>query len=102
MSVRTVYIRRLLPGIRFRTLLAPTLPPLAAATLLTLALRFALWGGTRTLLQAICELVLFAGVYTASAAHRERALLRELLGARRRVDPSLRTEPLGTDYSLVD
>jgi polysaccharide transporter, PST family len=102
MCVRTVYIRRLLPGIHFRTLLAPTLPPLAAATLLTLALRFALWGGTRTLLQAICELVLFVGVYTASAAHRERSLLRELLGARRRVDPSLQGEPLGTDWSIAD
>ncbi len=97
MSVRAVYTRRLLPGVRFRTLLAPTLPPLAAATLLTVALRVALWGGKRTLLQAICELVLFVGVYTASAAHRERSLLGELLRARRGVDPSLRSQPLGTD-----
>ena len=69
---------------------------------MTLALRFALWGGGRTLLQAICELVLFAGVYTATAAHRERSLLRELIGARRRVDPSLQGEPLATDWSVAD
>ena len=86
LCVRTVYTRRLLPGVRFRALLAPTLPPLAAATALTVALRLALWGGKRTLLQAIAELVLFAVVYTASAAHQERSLLSELLGARRRID----------------
>jgi O-antigen/teichoic acid export membrane protein len=102
MSVRAVYTRRLLPGIRFRTLLAPTLPPLAAAAVLTVALRFALWGGTRTLLQAICELLLFVGVYTATAVRRERSLLRELFRARRRVDPSLRRAALGTDPSTME
>ncbi len=92
MGVRTVYIRRLLPGIRFRAMLAPTVPPLAAAAGLALALRLALWGGRRTLLQAIAELALFVIVYTASAARRERSLLSELMGARRRIDEGLPAE----------
>jgi hypothetical protein len=46
-----------------------------------LALRLALWGGERTVGQAIAEGLLFAGVYLAGAAWRERPLVSELLAA---------------------
>jgi O-antigen/teichoic acid export membrane protein len=81
LAVRSVYMRRLLGGVSYRALLAPTLIPLALAAAATLALRAALWGGHRSLLQAIAELLLFAAVYTVTAVRRERPLLDELLGA---------------------
>jgi O-antigen/teichoic acid export membrane protein len=83
LAVRSVYIRRLLPTARYRTLLAPTLVPLVLAGGAVLALRFALWGGHRTLGQALGELALFTFVYFATAVRRERPLLAELLGALR-------------------
>ena len=42
-----------------------------------------LWGGHRTLAQALAELVLFAAVYAVTALRRERPLLDELIGALR-------------------
>lgn len=84
LAVRSVYTRRLLPGVRLRYVISPMLLPVALAVGGSLALRVALWGERRTPLQAIAELVLFAAVYTASAARRERPLLAELFGAFRR------------------
>jgi O-antigen/teichoic acid export membrane protein len=79
--VRWRYIRKLLPQARLVPLVLPALVPLAGAAAAVLALRVALWGGERTVGQAIAEAVLFAGVYLAGAAWRERPLLAELLSA---------------------
>jgi O-antigen/teichoic acid export membrane protein len=84
LAVRSVYVRRLLPDVRYRQLIGPTLIPIALACAAALTLRLALWGGRRTLLQAIAELALFGAVYTVTAVHRERVLMSELLGAVRR------------------
>jgi hypothetical protein len=46
-------------------------------------LRLALWGGHRSLLQAVAELVMFVAVYVASAVRRERPLIAELVSALR-------------------
>ncbi len=83
LGVRSVYIRRLLPGARYRDLIAPTLLPIMLASGLALAVRLALWGGERPLLQAIAELIVFVAVYTITAVRRERLLLAELLAALR-------------------
>ncbi len=83
LGVRSVFIARLIGDVPLRAMLAPTLPPLAAATLLALALRAVLWGGHRPLGQAIAELVLFSGTYLVCTFRRERELLVELTGALR-------------------
>jgi O-antigen/teichoic acid export membrane protein len=81
LGVRGVYIRRLLPGVRYETLLAPTLLPIALATAAVAIVRAALWGGHRPLAQAIAELALFIVIYGVTAMRRERELLGELFGA---------------------
>lgn len=83
LAVRTAYTRRLLPDVRLRNVLGPTLIPIGLASGATLALRLALWGGHRTLGQAVAELALFVGLYTLTAVRRERLLLAELLSALR-------------------
>jgi O-antigen/teichoic acid export membrane protein len=83
LAVRSVYMRGMLGGVRYRALLTPTLLPLALACGAALLLRVVLWGGRRTLAQALAELVLFVGVYLVTAVRRERPLLDELLGALR-------------------
>ena len=57
----------LLGGVRYRALLTPTLLPLALGVRRGAALRLVLWGGRRTLAQALAELVLFVGVYAVTA-----------------------------------
>jgi O-antigen/teichoic acid export membrane protein len=79
LCVRGVFVRRLLPTVRFRQIVAPTLPPILAATAAALLLRAVLWGGPRPLGQAIAEAALFVAVYTAAALGRERALVLELI-----------------------
>jgi len=81
LAVRRHYSRRLLPAIRYRSLVGPTLVPLALATGAALTLRAATWGGTRTTLEAALELALFTAVYAIAVLRRERALLDELTGA---------------------
>jgi O-antigen/teichoic acid export membrane protein len=81
--VRGIYTRRLLPSARFRDLVMPSLPSIVLASAAALAVRAALWGGHRSLAQAILELALFVAVYTATALRRERTLMFELLGALR-------------------
>jgi O-antigen/teichoic acid export membrane protein len=81
--VRGIYVRRLLPDVRYRQLVGPTVIPIALACAATLALRLALWGGHRSVVQAIAELALFGAVYTVIAMRRERVLMSELLGALR-------------------
>ena len=91
--VRWRYIRRLLPQARLAPLVRPALVPLAAAAAVAVALRLALWGGERTVGQAIAEALLFAGVYLAGAAWRERPLVSELLRAVRPVPPASQPAP---------
>ena len=93
--VRWRFIRELLPHARLAPLVAPALVPLAAAAAVTVALRAALWGGERTVGQAIAEALLFAGVYLAGAAWRERPLIAELLRAVRPVVPGPPASPPG-------
>ena len=83
LAVRSVYMRGMLGGVRYRALLTPTLLPLALACAAALLLRVVLWGGHRSLAQALAELVLFVAVYLVTAVRRERPLLDELLGALR-------------------
>jgi O-antigen/teichoic acid export membrane protein len=83
--VRWRFIRELLPQARVAPLVGPALLPLAVAAAASLALRLALWGGERTVVQAIAEVVLFSGIYLAGAAWRERPLVAELLRAVRPV-----------------
>ncbi len=80
-AVRSVFVRRLLPHVRYRQLAGPVLPPLVLACASVVALRLALWGGRRTLAQAVGELALFAVVYGVTVYRRERILVAELLGA---------------------
>ncbi|HEX2163383.1 MAG TPA: hypothetical protein VHM02_05490, partial [Thermoanaerobaculia bacterium] len=54
--------------------------PVALATVPVLALRLALWGGERTLAQALAELVLWLGALAIATHRLERGLLRELGG----------------------
>ena len=81
LAVRGLFVRRLLPDVRYRQIVAPTLIPILVAAAAPLALRAILWGHHRTLGQAIAELVLFVATYTAMALWRERDLVGELLGA---------------------
>ncbi len=81
--VRGVFVRRLLPDVRYRQIVAPTLIPILAGAAAPLVVRAVLWGHHRTLGQAIAELVLFVVTYTAMALRRERDLVSELLGALR-------------------
>ena len=79
-----MYTRQLLPDARLHELITPTLLPIVLGAGAALAVRVALWGGRRTLAQALVELALFVGLYTVTAARRERELLGELLGSMRR------------------
>jgi len=79
--VRWRFIVELLPEARLAPLVTPALVPLLGAAVAALAVRLALWGGERTAAQAVVEALLFAGVYLAGAAWRERPLVNELLRA---------------------
>jgi O-antigen/teichoic acid export membrane protein len=105
LAVRGVFVRRLLPDVRYRQIVAPTLIPILVGTAAPLVLRAILWGHHRTLGQAIAELVLFVAVYTVMALRRERALVGELLGAVRggggaAGGPGAASMPLGDDDVL--
>ena len=82
-AVRGVFVRRLLPDVSYRQIVAPTLIPILVAAAAPLVLRAILWGRHRTLGQAIAELALFVAAYTVMALRRERDLVGELLGAMR-------------------
>src|SRR3954471_24180443 len=61
LGIRAVYVRRLLPDVRLFSLALRAAVPVALASAPVLALRLALWGGERTLWQALLELVLWLG-----------------------------------------
>jgi PST family polysaccharide transporter len=83
LAVRGLFVRRLLPDVRYRQIVAPTLIPILMATAAPLVLRAILWGHRRPLGQAIAEIALFCAIYAVTALRRERALAGELLGAMR-------------------
>jgi O-antigen/teichoic acid export membrane protein len=78
LGVRAYYVRRLLPGVDLAALVLRCAWPVAVAAAAAAALRFALWGGGRSLTQAIAELVLFLAVYAAVVLAAERPLVAEL------------------------
>ena len=82
-GVRWRYVRRLLPGVRAWALLTPALLPLVIAIAAVGAVRAGLWGGYRSVWQALAEAVLFCGVYIALVMRRERDLIAELRDALR-------------------
>ena len=57
--------------------------PLLPATAVVLAIRFAYWGGHRSLGQALGELVAFLIVYVGATFIAERGLARDLMRAAR-------------------
>jgi O-antigen/teichoic acid export membrane protein len=77
LAVRARYVRRMLPTVRLSVLLARGLVPVLAGAAVALGLRLALWGGERTLAQAVAEGVVYALVTVAVALRREHALLAE-------------------------
>jgi hypothetical protein len=85
--VRRVYVRRLLPGIRLRALAVRGAAPVLAATAPVLALRLALWGGERSLAQAVAELALWLVALVLATRRLERGLLGELWGYLRPESP---------------
>ncbi len=100
-AVRGFYIRHLLPGVRYRQLVTPTLIPIVLACAGAIAMRLALWGGHRPLIQAIVESALFVCIYAITALWRERPLVSELLGALRRTPDQLVSAALSDDEILM-
>ncbi|MBX5469720.1 MAG: oligosaccharide flippase family protein [Thermoleophilaceae bacterium] len=80
LAVRRRYLRRLLPGVSLERLALRGAAPVAAGAAAALALRLVLWGGARTLGQAVGEAVLFLAVAAAVTWLVERPLLREAGG----------------------
>lgn len=80
LGARTVYVRRLLPGARMGVVAVRACVPVAFATVPVLALRLALWGGERSLSQALGELALWLGVLAWASWRFERPLIAELRG----------------------
>jgi O-antigen/teichoic acid export membrane protein len=78
--VRRAYVRRLLPGVRLGVIAVRSALPVAAATAPVVALRLALWGGERGVVQALAELALWVGALALATRRLERGLLRELWG----------------------
>ena len=83
LAVRAYFIRELLPGVPLVRLAARALWPLLPAAAAVLAIRLALWGGHRSLGQAIAELIVFLVVYAGATFVAERGLVRELAQAAR-------------------
>ena len=75
-AVRSVYVRRLLPGVRLGALAARAAVPAAAASAAVLAAR--LPGGERPAWRAAAELALWLGVLAVAALRLEGPLLRDL------------------------
>lgn len=79
LAVRSIYVRRLLPDVRYRQLVGPSLIPIVLASAAVVVVRLLLWGGQRPLIQALAELALFAALYGVVAIRRERSLMIELI-----------------------
>jgi O-antigen/teichoic acid export membrane protein len=90
LAVRRAYVRALLPGVELAVLGARGLVPVLVGSVPAVALRLALWGGDRSLVQAIAEIVLFVGATAVATWAFERRLLVELRDYLRRgsLDPA--------------
>ena len=75
-----VYVRRLLPGVRLWALALRAAVPVVLASAPVVVLRLALWGGERTLAQALLELALWLGGLALATHRLESGLLAELRG----------------------
>ena len=80
LAVRRAYVRRLLPEVRLSALALRAALPVGLAALPVLAVRLTLWGGERTLAQALTELGLWLVVLATAVLRLEAPLLRELRG----------------------
>ncbi len=94
LAVRRVYVRRLLPEVEMAALAARAAVPVALATAPVLAIRLALWGGDRSLAQALGELALWLGLLTLATRRLEGDLIAELRGYLR-PEASREAEPPG-------
>ena len=86
-AVRRHYVKRLLPGVRYATIVRPAMLPLLAAAGSVLAVRFAAWGDGRPVVQVALEIALFVAVYVFAITRSERRLMGELLGGLRARSP---------------
>src|SRR4051812_9463725 len=77
---RRPFVRPLLPGVRLSAIAVRAALPVALASLPVLALRLALWGGERTLAQALIELALWLAGLALATRRIEGPLLAELRG----------------------
>jgi O-antigen/teichoic acid export membrane protein len=93
LAIRSVFVRRLLPGVALGRLAMRAVWPLAAAGAATAALRLALWGGERTAVQAAAELAIFLGVYAATTWAAERDLVRDMRETARAKPPEPAPQP---------
>jgi hypothetical protein len=97
LAVRRAYVRALFGNIELTLLALRGLAPVVLGLLPAAALRLALWGGHRSLGQAIAEVVLFlAGTALATWA-LERRLIDELRAYLRSGSFDPVPEPAGTD-----
>jgi O-antigen/teichoic acid export membrane protein len=80
LAVRRRYVLRLLPGTRLGALALRAALPVVLATVPVLALRLALWGGERSLAQALAELALWLAGLVLATRRLESGLLGELWG----------------------
>jgi O-antigen/teichoic acid export membrane protein len=78
LAVRRRYVLRLLPGARLGAIALRAALPVVAATVPVLALRLALWGGDRPLVQALAELALWLAGLVLATRRLEAGLLGEL------------------------
>ena len=82
LAVRAVYVRRMLPGVSWPSVVGPGALAVAAAAASALLVRAVLWG-EREPWQAALEVLVFAAVFALVALRRERGLIGELRGGLR-------------------
>lgn len=82
-AVRRYYVKRLLPGVRYATIVRPALTALLAAAGSVVLVRLASWGDGRPVVQTALEFALFVAVYAIAITRSERRLMGELLGGLR-------------------
>jgi O-antigen/teichoic acid export membrane protein len=80
LAVRAVYVHRLLPGVKLFAIAVRAAVPVLLASAPVLVVRLALWGGERTLTQALAELALWLGGLAVATRRIEGGLLAELRG----------------------
>ncbi len=80
LAIRRRYVVRLLPGVRLAELAWRAALPVAVASLPVVAVRLALWGGERPLVQALGELALWLAGLALATRRLEAGLLQELWG----------------------